>query len=198
MKNTEARAAGLPEGVADYIEVAVGKLQYRPAVQDAVRGEFVRYFSWALKKCGSEQERGERGEQLIGGFDDSKVAAKLIRRGRRRCRPWWKKGISWGWQGAAVLVVVFVCYVVWFLAGEPVVRVDYVEMVNEMGRRDVPADENALTHYEKAIELLGPNPGINVAPARRGLFTESFVDIDEDEAGKIRAFVDEHGGCGMS
>jgi hypothetical protein len=58
--------------------------------------------------------------------------------------------------GLLVLTVVFVScilYVVWFVGGQPSVRIDYVALLNEMTRPNVAEGDNAWLYYERAIAL---------------------------------------------
>jgi len=150
----QGRGTGvLPGEVVGYIEAVVRKVGYRRAVREQVREELVDYFESALSECESEQERQEAGRRLVEEFGEVAVLGRLIRRGKKRCRPLWKKAIVRGLQGTGVLIVGFMLYTAWFVTGRPVVRVDYLAVWNERVRPAAGEATNAWLDYERAIEL---------------------------------------------
>ena len=160
MAKKEANLERLPQCVAEYIAAVVRKMGYRRKVRREVQRELIDHFEDALHECRDENEAQKRAEQLISSFGDAKLLGKLIRRGKKRCRPLWKKTIIRSLQGAALLIVLFVCYTGWFLLGKPTVTVDYLALLNERARPEVHEQDNAWPLYEKAIELYVEQPSI--------------------------------------
>ncbi len=143
----------LPECVGEYVRAVVKKMGYRRRVRDEVARELADHFADALADCTSDEERQERARRLITEFGDAKLLAVLIRRGKKRCRPAWKKAIIRSFQTCGVLLVLMILYTGWFLTGKPAPTVDYVAVLNEKSRPMVVEEDNAWGHYERAIEL---------------------------------------------
>ncbi len=144
----------LPLCAAEFIRLVIKKMRYRRKVRSDVLAELAAHFEDALKDCKSEDERGQKAEQLIGKFGDPKLLGILLRRAKKRCRPLWRTAVVRAFQTAAALVVCGVIYVAWFVTGEPNISVDYVELFNRTNRPQIPNEDNAWPHYQKAIELL--------------------------------------------
>jgi len=152
MASKDDRFAHLPDSVVKYIKSVVRRIGMGRKVRRDVCDELVDHFSYALAEC-DEAEKANRAEQLVAEFGRANVLAKLIRRGKKRCRPLWKKAIIRGFQAVGLLILLCILYTLWLTTGEAVVRVDYVARLNELGRPQVPEDQNAWPHYERAIEL---------------------------------------------
>ena len=118
-----------------------------------MRRELTDHFVEALRDCESEQERNILGEKLIAEFGEAKVLGKLIRRGKKRCRPWWQKAMIRSVQVFLVGIILCVGYTVWFVKGKPTVRVDYLAKMNQVARPEIESEQNGWPHLEKAIEL---------------------------------------------
>ena len=152
-RDKESPLGQLPVAIAQYVDLVVKKMRYRRRIRDEVRRELATHFEDALAECKDENEKQELAVELIQEFGDGKMLATLIRRGKKRCRPLWKKTIIRSLQGVGVLILVFIAYTAWFMTGKPTISVDYVAKWNEMTRPQAAADENAWPHYEKAIAL---------------------------------------------
>ena len=144
---------GLPEAVRDYVDAVIKKMRYRRVVRQEVESELVGHFEDALHDCVEEQTRLARARDLIDEFGDPALLAKLIRRGKKRCRSLWQKAIMRGLQAACACAVLFAGYVVWFVMGDATFSVDYLKRLNEMGRPAITQQDNAWTDYERAIAL---------------------------------------------
>ena len=120
----------LPVDVAEFIDLIVKKMRYKRKVRRDVRQELVDHFTDALADCENENEKNEQAQKLIKQFGNAKVLAKLIRRGKKRCRPLWKKAIIRSFQGLGIFVLLFILYSLWFFTGKPTVNVDYVKYSN--------------------------------------------------------------------
>jgi hypothetical protein len=172
----------LPECVGEYVRAVVKKMGYRRRVRDEVARELADHFADALADCTSDEERQERARRLITEFGDAKLLAVLIRRGKKRCRPAWKKAIIRSFQTCGVLLVLMILYTGWFLTGKPAPTVDYVAVLNEKSRPTVADEENAWPHYQRAIEL----------------YVESAKDIEELVKSRGRREARRRGVSGLS
>jgi hypothetical protein len=78
-------------------------------------------------------------------------------------------------QGTGVLVVLLGLYVVWFVTGKPMVKVDYLALLNQMDQPIVPEADNAWSHYEKALDAYTePNEAIgSTTPQASGVWRAS-------------------------
>ena len=143
----------LPGGVREYIGEVVRRVRYRRGIRREVGRELTDHFVEALGDCESEQERNEMGEKLFAEFGQAKVLAKLIRRGKKRCRPLWKKAMIRSVQATLVGIILGGVYTVWFIQGKPTVRVNYLVKLNQIAQPEVAAVQNGWHHWEKAQEL---------------------------------------------
>jgi hypothetical protein len=150
MKSNEFK---LPECVTEYIESVIRRVRYRRRVRREVRRELTDHFVDALADCQNEIERKELGERLVAEFGAAKVLGKLIRRGKKRCRPLWKKAMIRSVQSVLVTMVLFGVYTVWFIRGKPTVRVDYLAKLNQLARPELDSTQNGMHQLEKAKEL---------------------------------------------
>ena len=146
----------LPASAVSYIRRLLKKMRYRRKVRDDVEAELKAHFEDELKDCKSSQEKEQKAQQLITDFGDIKLLAILLRRAKKRCRPLWRTVIARTFQAIGVLIVCFIFYAIWFSSGEPTIRVDYVQLLNQMNQPQVLNQDNAWPHYEKAIELYVP------------------------------------------
>ena len=93
---------------------------------------------------------GISADELIKTFGDEVQAAKLIRRAKRRGRPlpWHVLRVA-GWS-MVPLFVLYCGYAVYFFAGRPSPRVDYVANINRTIER-TPVEERAWPLYRHAL-----------------------------------------------
>jgi hypothetical protein len=176
----------LPLIVQEYIENIVHKMRYRRSVRQEVFDELTAHFSDALRDCTDPTHRQQRAESLLADFGDAVLLAQLIRRGKIRCRPWWRTAAVRSLQGAAALFVLFIFYVIWFSMGLPTVRVDYLQMLNDRARPQVTEADNAWPLYEKAIGLL-------VKPSDElDKLKERFTELSSQDQQAVRQWVTEN------
>ncbi|MCE5185865.1 MAG: hypothetical protein LLF76_07040 [Planctomycetaceae bacterium] len=142
----------LPPIVQQYIEAVIRRMGYRRSVQDDVREELTAHFVDALHGCGDEKERQKRAQELIAGFSDVKLLGTLIRRGKKRCRPWWRTMVARVFQTLGVLVLLFILYIAWFFSGKPIITTNYLEVMNNEVRPVADESQNAFPYYQKAID----------------------------------------------
>lgn len=182
----------LPPVASEYIEAIIRKMRYRQKVRREVRKELAGHFADALAGCKTDQERQEKAQQLIGEFGGARLLAKLIRRGKKRCRPLWVKGLLRIGQAGLLLMVLFSFYTVWFITGKPNPRIDYLAMLNEMGRVAVSQEDNSWPMYEKAGELyVQPNETIKELAETAGRYwiellrrPDTVTDVQKAALGK--------------
>ncbi len=156
--NRNPQFAALPLIVQEYIEHIIQKMRYRRPIRQEVFDELTAHFFDALRDCTDPTLRQQRAESLLADFGDAALLAQLIRRGKIRCRPWWRTAVVRSLQGVAALFVLFIFYVVWFTLGRPTVRIDYLQMLNDKARPQVTDADNAWPLYEKAIGMCVNQP----------------------------------------
>lgn len=149
----------LPECAAAYIRHIVKRMRYRHKVRLDVQAELAAHFIDELKNYKNNDEKNQKARQLIVEFGDAKLLAVLLRRAKKRCRPLWRTVVVRTFQSIGILIVCFIIYAVWFSFGEPTIRIDYIELLNQIKQPQIRGQDNAWPHYERAIELYVPqNP----------------------------------------
>ncbi|MBE0537112.1 MAG: hypothetical protein IH624_15735 [Phycisphaerae bacterium] len=149
----EKRNESLPQILIDYIDALVKRAGGGSKVRLDIREELWCHFVDALAGLENEQVREKSARELIESFGDMNMLAKLIKRGKKRCRPLWQKVLLRSLFVLCALIVGMVVYAVWFLMGSPAPSVDYLARLNTMTQPAAAAAENAWPHYEKAIAL---------------------------------------------
>jgi len=150
----------LPVSASEFIEDVVKKVRYRKIVRQDVRAELQAHFEDALSDCTSSQEREQVAATLIAGFGDTRFLARLIRRGKKRCRPVWVKGMIHLAQVAALCVLYGVLCVSRLFIGSPTIKVDTVAWLNESVRQGRDESLNARHDFTEASSLLSKEPSI--------------------------------------
>ncbi len=150
MKNTEHTE--LPVFVKEYIGVVIGHMGYRRVIRQEVRQELVDHFVDALSDCSSEEERNACARALIQEFGDGKLLGTLLRRAKKRCRPFWRTAVTRFFQAAGVLFVLLVLYAGWFFAGKPIITTNYLEVLNRQVRPLADENQNAWPYYKQATD----------------------------------------------
>ena len=135
--NPNPQFSALPPIVQEYIDGIVHKMGYRKSVRQEVHQELTAHFSDALRDCTDPTLRQQRAESLLADFGDAVLLAQLIRRGKIRCRPWWRTAVVRSLQAVACLFVLLLLYIGWFSCGIPKVRIDYLQMLNDRARPQV-------------------------------------------------------------
>jgi hypothetical protein len=108
--------------------------------------------------------RGENAEALEASFGAPRRAARLIRRAKRRQRPFiwkaWVRSLQVLGTLLAVIVAIYVAATIRLISGKPVApadRHDYLADITAASRA-VPDADRAWTVYRQAIEALGEMP----------------------------------------
>ena len=192
MARQEKTPHNLPACVIEYIRLVVKRMRYSRSARADVRQEFIDHFSDALADCPTAEERQKRAEQLIAEFGDAKLLGALIRRGKKRCRPFWKKSLIRAGQGFLLLLVLLGLYASWFATGKPTLSVNYLAMLNRMNQPAPDEQDNAWPDYDRAIQAYQEPPKFVDAPpasddpastSPETIPGESVVDINRSLAG---------------
>jgi hypothetical protein len=165
MDNRQTKES-LPRCATEYIELVVKKMGYRRRVRAEVRQELIDHFEDALHGATNEQERVEKAMSLIKEFGEPKTLAKLIRRGKKRCRPLWLKALIRTCQAAGIAFVLLILYIAFLFTGRPNITVDYVARLNELVRPAADEQLNAAPLYIRAGELVINDPNELALPWR--------------------------------
>src|SRR3989339_625582 len=150
--------SGLPQTAAEYIRLVVRKMRYRRKVRGDVEAELIAHFEDALRDVKDMPEREKRAGELIEQFGDAKMLAKLIRRGKKRCRPLWQKVVM---RTAAVLgiLILYVGLRIGFMfVGKPGSSVHYVAVLNESVRAGRSEELNSQPLYTEATNVYKEYP----------------------------------------
>jgi hypothetical protein len=195
-KFKESELQNVPFCAAEYIKLVIKKMRYRKKVQQDVQAELAAHFEDELRDCKTEEEKEQRAQKLIEDFGDVKLLAVLLRRAKKRCRPLWRTVVARTFQTVGVLILCFIAYTIWFFTGEPVLSVDYLEMINQMSRPQFPDADNAWPYYEKAFLLLAePNKNLEKKPAFKNYREPEywkFDELTEAEQLEIRKWVEQN------
>jgi len=152
----------LPSCIREFIRRVMKKMRYRRRVCEDVQAELTAHFEDALRDVTDPTEREQKARRLIEQFGAAELLGMLCRRAKKRCRPQWARVLVRTAQGAGVCLLLFTLYLLWFFNGKPVVRVDYLAMLNQMSRAEVLDQDNAWPHYQQAIDVL-VEPGEELA-----------------------------------
>lgn len=154
----------LPPCAAEYIAQVVRRVRYRKKVRRDIAAELTAHFEDELRGCASDEERETKARQVIEGFGDPKLLGILCRRAKKRCRPLWKKTLMRAGQALGVLVLYTVLCMLPLVLGKPVVRVNYIEWLNERWKPRGAEVENAKQYYDQAAKLyVKPPEPLNLA-----------------------------------
>jgi hypothetical protein len=148
----------LPACAGQFIRHVIKKMRYRRRARAEVQAELAGHFAEELRACNDPEERERRARRLIEEFGDPKLLALLCRRAKKRCRPLWAAMLVRTTQAGAALVLLFGLYMIWFASGKPDVRVDYLTMLSQMSRPQIPERDNAWPLYQQAFaRVVEPN-----------------------------------------
>ncbi len=169
----------LPGCVREYIGLVLKKMRYRGQVRCELRAELLGHFVDGLADCEDAKDRESVAEKLVVGFGDIKMLGKLIKRGKKRCRPLWQKVLIGTLQIAGILLLCIIARGAYLSIGTTVISVDYVQWMNEHVRSGRSDDLNALPYYERAVELSKEVPD-ELKDVLSGLLPEQFTSEQWD------------------
>ena len=164
-KQNDSRAGNLPPNATEFIRQVVREMGYRRKACQDVEAELTAHFEDELRGCAEAQEREQRTLRLIEGFGDIELLAVLCRRGKKRCRPLWAQATARSLQAAGACLVLLGLYVVWFVNGQPSIKVDYLAVLNQMNQPEIAEQDNAWPHYERATASVAPDEELRSIPA---------------------------------
>jgi len=174
----------LPACAVEFIKLVIRKMRYRKKVQADVQAELTSHFEDELIDCKTDEEKEKRAERLIAEFGDVKLLAVLLRRAKKRCRPFWRTAVARAFQAVGVIILCFILYVVWFLSGKPVITTNYVAELNRMVKPDADESQNAEPLYNRAIELYGKIPD-DISK----LFETQYIKANAEEKQRIAEWI---------
>jgi len=151
---SESHGTHLPPCATEFIRQVVRRMWCRRKARQDVQAELTAHFEDALRDCATLEEKERRTRELMEGFGDAKLLAVLCHRAKKRCRPLWFKAMIRTLQTAGVSVVLLGLYMIWFVQGRPVIQVDYLALWNRTSRPEITAQDNAWSHYERAVALV--------------------------------------------
>ncbi len=130
---------------------------------DKVRNVVKRTRLWRLEKVDvaheliahflDGREAGTPMDELLGSFGDESRTAKLIRRAKKRQRPYVWHALKWFRRSVAGLFAVYLLMLGYFLMGSPQVKVNYIAKLNAEAL-NVPEDHRAWPIYREALVRL--------------------------------------------
>jgi len=174
-------AAGLPDPVRGLVLEVVKRTRLWRREKRRVAAELVGHFEDGIAA-------GQSAAQLVAGFGEPAVVAKLIRRAQKRQRGWLWKTWSASWKGVVCLVVLYVAAGVYLATGRPVVSVDYAALLLREAE-SVPAEEAAWPVYREALGMLTAMP---VARDPRGYETFDMARPGDDVWDGLAAYLREN------
>ena len=157
-KQNKTDLQNIPAAAALFINRVIKKMRYRKKIRRDVQVELVAHFEDELKDCATDQEKDQKAQQLIADFGDAKLLAVLLRRAKKRCRPFWRTVAARTLQITGLLALCLGLYVFWFYSGEPVITTDYAAQLSRLVRPPADESQNAAPFYRKAGEMLAKVP----------------------------------------
>jgi len=151
-KNSDNNLQDLPVCVVEFITLVIKKMRYRKKVRRDVQAELAAHFEDELRDSKTDEEKEQRAQRLIGDFGDAKLLGVLLRRAKKRCRPFWRTVVARMFQTIGVLILCFIVYCVYISLGKPTISVNYVEEMTRITRPVADESLNAAPIYQKAID----------------------------------------------
>lgn len=145
-------SSNLPATVLEHIDKIIKAMRYRRKIRQEVREELLAHFTDAMAECQSDAEKIECVQNLIAEFGDVKLLGRLIRRGKKRCRPLWRTMVVRLFQAIGAMILLLALYLGWFFSGKPVITTNYMEVMNQQVRPVADANQNAWPFYKQAAE----------------------------------------------
>lgn len=145
--------AELPDGVKLVLTRLVGRTRLWRLEKAGIAAELVAHFEDALAG-------GQDAEQVMMDFGDWRKAARLIRRATKRKRSLVWQAWRWVFRGGAALVLVYALMLVYYLAGSPEVKTNYVALINaEIG--EVPEEQQGWPVMREALVAMRYNEALD-------------------------------------
>lgn len=142
-------SASLPAELADAVGQLVGNTRLWRREKVDVAAELAGHFQDGL-------DAGHSPAELLQSFGDTKAAAQLIRRAKKRGRSFSWHAWHYCWIGAVALVFVYIAAGIWMSTDRPTVNVDYLALLTKPVRA-VPENDRAWPTYRDALLAMGAN-----------------------------------------
>jgi hypothetical protein len=139
--------AHLPTEITTAISQVVKETRLWKIERVDVAEELVAHFQDGL-------EAGATVQQLLASFGDVDVAARLIRRAKKRGRPLTWHLWHYSWLSLAALFLVYLFAGLYMMSDRPNIKVDYLALINERALA-VPEAERAWPLYREALLSMG-------------------------------------------
>lgn len=140
------READLERSVSELIEQVVVATRLSRNEKQQVASELIAHFQDGL-------ERGISPESLIGEFGEPRLAATLIRRGKKRNRSMANKFWLFGAFGGLGFLAAYIFMSWYFHRGMPQPSLDYMAQINQV-LADVPEDHRAWPVYRDVMRKM--------------------------------------------
>jgi hypothetical protein len=174
-------AANLPSTAAELIRAVVKRTRLWPLEKTAVAEELIAHFTDGLAA-------GRTPEQLTEDFGDGRIAAKLVRRAKRRGRPWPWHVLNFAVRVMAVVFAIYAVLLIRFCLAQPRPSVDYIAKQNVTVSGIAGADR-AWPLWRRAILACSDS-----AKGGKVVFSEAVVGTKGEKPtwSKTVTWLDEH------
>jgi hypothetical protein len=135
--------SALPENAAVMVRKVVKRTRLWRLEKVDVAKELIAHFQDGL-------DVGTQEDELVGSFGDEKQTAKLVRRAKKRQRPYAWHVFAWARLSFAAFIGLYILSALYLLTGSPSINVDYVAKINNRAV-SVPIDEAAWPMYREAL-----------------------------------------------
>ncbi|MCC6906908.1 MAG: hypothetical protein IT430_03115 [Phycisphaerales bacterium] len=147
-------ASDVPQALRDFVRTLVKRTRlWRQEKADVAR-ELIAHFDDALQRTATADE-------VVREFGDSRCAAKLIRRAKKRQRPliWqaWRRAVQAAELAVALVVVLWMAMVARYYAGAPEISRNFTAEANA-SILALPESECGWPHYRDALLSLEAPP----------------------------------------
>lgn len=134
--------SNLPAKIQELIRTVIKRSRLWRSERHALTLELISHFADGL-------EAGKSADELMKKFGDAALAAKLMRRAKKRNRPmWWRAGRR-SMEAAGLFVLAYIGLAVLLSMRHPNPRVDYLALLNASATK-VPAADRAWPIYRRA------------------------------------------------
>lgn len=174
--------SGLSGAAADKVRRIVKRTRLWKLEKVDVANELIAHFL-------DGQEAGTSADELVEHFGDERWTAKLIRRAKKRQRPYVWHMFAWARLCVGIFFGVYIVSALYLMTGSPSINTDYLAQLNRKAA-GVPEDEAAWPIYREALYEMGYR--------EHGDDREFPIDTHfrpgDEEWPQLSAFLTEHAG----